>query len=88
MNQNNNQQTALLVMDVQGATVGMLNDSAPFIHAVSQAIEKARSNKIPVIYVVIGFRKGLPEISPDNKSFSAHKKKRKHEFRLRRSHHD
>ncbi len=37
---------------------------------MSKAIHTARSNKIPVIYVVIGFRKGYPEVSPNNKSFS------------------
>ena len=34
------------------------------------ALRKARENKIPVIYVVIGFRKGYPEVSATNKSFS------------------
>jgi nicotinamidase-related amidase len=68
---NNNQNIALLVMDVQGATVNMLQDSTPFIHSITKAIQTARSNNIPVIYVVIGFRKGYPEMSPNNKSYSA-----------------
>src|SRR5450432_4166402 len=63
--------TALLVMDVQGATVKMLQDSRPFIQAITKAIQAARHNNIPVIYVIIGFRKGYPEMSPNNKSFSA-----------------
>jgi nicotinamidase-related amidase len=71
MEQNNkNQTTALLVMDVQGTTIKMLKDSIPFIHSLSKAIQTARDNKMPVIYVVVGFRKGYPEISPNNKSFS------------------
>ena len=65
-----NQNTALLVMDVQGATVSMLTDTAVYIDSLKNAIQKARNNKIPVIYVVIGFRKGYPEASPENKSFS------------------
>jgi nicotinamidase-related amidase len=68
--QNKNQHAALLVMDVQEATVNMLGDSAPLMNSLTTAIQKARKNKIPVIYVVIGFRKGYPEASPNNKSFS------------------
>jgi nicotinamidase-related amidase len=67
---NTSQNTALLVMDVQGITVKMLQDSAPLINAVSKSIQTARNNNIPVIYAVIGFRKGYPEVSPNNKSFS------------------
>ena len=69
MEQNN---TALLVMDVQGATIKLLQDnSAPLISSLTKVIEKARANNIPVIYVVVGFRKGYPEASSSNKSFSA-----------------
>jgi nicotinamidase-related amidase len=65
-----NQNTALLVMDVQGATMKMLKNSESFIQVISKAIQKARSSKIPVIYVVVSFRKGYPEVNPNNKSFS------------------
>jgi nicotinamidase-related amidase len=63
------QNTALLVMDVQEAAMKMLKDGQAFIHSITKAIQTARSNKIPVIYVVIGFRKGYPEVSSNNKSF-------------------
>jgi nicotinamidase-related amidase len=66
--------TALLVMDVQGATVKMLQDKETFLQSVNGAIQTARSGNIPVIYVVVGFRKGYPEASPNNKSFSALRK--------------
>ena len=66
--ENNNYNTALLVMDVQGATVKMLPENSTFIPSITKAIQNARSNKIPVMYVVIGFRKGYPEVSPNNKS--------------------
>jgi nicotinamidase-related amidase len=66
---NNNQKTALLVMDVQGATVKMLENNAQFLKCVNNAIQKARQNQIPVIYVVVGFRKNFPEVSRNNKSF-------------------
>ncbi len=75
MDQNNlNKHSALLVMDVQGATVRMLKDNTTFIPSITKAIQNARTNNIPVIYVVVGFRKGYPEASPDNKSFSILKK--------------
>ena len=67
---NNNQTAALLVMDVQGATVKMLKDSVAFFDSITLAIKTARSNKIPVLYIVVGFRKGYPEVSPNNKNFS------------------
>jgi nicotinamidase-related amidase len=71
MEQNkNNQNSALLVMDVQGATIKMLYNSAPLINSVNKAIQKARSNNMPVLYIVVGFRKGYPEASANNKSFA------------------
>jgi nicotinamidase-related amidase len=73
-NNNNNQNSALLVMDVQGATVKMLKENTTFIPAITKAIQAARNKKIPVIYVVVAFRKGYPEVSPNNKSFSMLKK--------------
>jgi nicotinamidase-related amidase len=70
-----NQNTALLVMDMQAAIVGMLPEtvSATLLPKVTAAITHARSKSIPVIYVVVGFRQGAPEISLNNKSFSAFK---------------
>ena len=70
MEQNMNQNTALLVMDVQGATVKMLKDSTQFLNTIVKAIQTACDNSIPVIYVVVGFRKGFPEVSANNKSFT------------------
>jgi len=68
MEQNN---TALLVMDMQAGIVAMLPDPAAILGNVAAAISAARNNNIPVIYVVVGFRDGTPEISPNNKTFSA-----------------
>jgi nicotinamidase-related amidase len=42
---------------------------------VAKAITHARANKIPVIYVVVGFRPGMPEISMNNKGFCATKER-------------
>jgi len=69
-NQTDNK-TALLVMDVQDATVKMLPDATTFFSSVNMAIEAARANNIPVLYVVVAFRKGYPEVSLNNKSFSS-----------------
>jgi len=65
--------SALLVMDIQAGTIGRVEDSKTLLTNIGQAIEAARKTQIPVIYVVVGFRKGIPEISSvtTNKSFSA-----------------
>jgi nicotinamidase-related amidase len=63
--------TALLVMDIQEATMGRVADSKSLLQSLKTATGAARTAGIPVIYVVVGFRKGFPEVSPDNKSFSA-----------------
>jgi len=66
-----NHKTALLVMDIQGATVAMLKEnSANFLNGLAKTIDAARNKSIPVIYVVVGFRKGYPEVSSANKGFT------------------
>ena len=64
--------TALLVMDYQVAIVGMVQQGAEALLAkAALALAAARAAGVKVIYVVIGFRPGYPEVSPMNKSFSA-----------------
>ena len=70
-----NTQTALLVMDVQMGITGMLPEASRLLGNIKKAITDARTKRIPVIYVVVGFRKGFPEVSPNNKSFSAFKER-------------
>ncbi|HTB07440.1 MAG TPA: isochorismatase family cysteine hydrolase [Bacteroidia bacterium] len=65
--------TALLVMDMQVGIVPMLPNPGEILSNVKKAIENARSKKIPVIYVVVGFRQGMPEVSSNNKGFTASK---------------
>jgi nicotinamidase-related amidase len=67
------QNTALLVMDMQAGILGRLPDPTIFVGNVAKAIAHARDKKIPVIYVVVGFRQGAPEISTNNKGFTANK---------------
>jgi nicotinamidase-related amidase len=66
--------TALMVMDMQQGILGAYPGAMTLLAKVTKAIAYARSKQIPVIYVVIGFRKGAPEVGPNNKSFSARKK--------------
>jgi nicotinamidase-related amidase len=61
---------ALLVMDVQRVVVDRYPDSA-YLPRLREAIGAARAGGIPVIYVVIGFRRGYPEINTRNKMFGA-----------------
>jgi nicotinamidase-related amidase len=69
------QTTALLVMDMQLGIVPMLHGAEALIPHINKAIAKARKEKMPVIFVVVGFRQGAPEASLNNKSFGAGKAK-------------
>ncbi len=69
------QGTVLLVMDMQSSILGMLGDATAFTNKVAGAIAHARNAGIPVIYVVVGFRQGMPEISSNNKGFMAAKER-------------
>ncbi|GHO99061.1 cysteine hydrolase [Reticulibacter mediterranei] len=61
---------ALLVMDMQGGIVARYVQDSDILTTTGRAIEAAHAASIPVIYVVIGFRPGYPEVSPRNKAFS------------------
>ena len=62
--------SALLVMDVQTGITSMV-DAPRLLDRLAAAIAAARARRIPVIYVVVGFRAGYPEVNPANRSFSA-----------------
>ena len=66
----NTQNTALLVMDMQVGITSMMADAAPIIGTIAKAIAAARAKNIPVYFVVVGFRKGVPEVGTNNKSFA------------------
>jgi nicotinamidase-related amidase len=61
---------ALLVMDVQQGIVERF-PAEGYLTRLATAIAAARKADIPVIYVVVTFRPGYPEISARNKSFGA-----------------
>ena len=68
----NDQKRALLVMDVQQGIINNLGDRATeYLQHVSKAVDTARQSGIPVIFIVVRFRKGYPELSPNNKMFGA-----------------
>ena len=62
---------ALLVMDVQQSIVDRFGDDEAYPPRLAAAVETARRAGIRVIYVVVGFRAGHPEVSERNKSFAA-----------------
>lgn len=59
---------ALLVMDVQQAVLDRYPD-ADYLPRLRTAIDAARATSVPVVYVVVGFRPGYPEVSARNKMF-------------------
>lgn len=69
-----NMKKALLVMDMQLPILGMTPNPSELISNVAKAIKKAREKEIPVIFVVLEFRNGLPEISENNQIFYSFKK--------------
>lgn len=64
-------QTVLLVMDVQSGITDRLENPEEYIGKVEAIVAAAHKSHIPIFYVVVGFRTGFPEVSPQNKSFSA-----------------
>ena len=66
--------SALLIMDMQAAMLARLPGAAPIVAKAADAIAHARANNIPVIYVVVTFRKGIREVSEYScKSFAGSK---------------
>lgn len=66
--------TALLVMDIQPSIVSNVADGEAYVDKVSQTVDSARLKNIPILFIVVGFRPGFPEVSSHNKSFGAIKK--------------
>ncbi|TWP39039.1 cysteine hydrolase family protein [Leekyejoonella antrihumi] len=62
--------TALLVMDVQLGITQRFAEGTDYLPRLAGTIDVARAHGIPVVYVVIGFREGHPDVSRSNKSFA------------------
>jgi nicotinamidase-related amidase len=72
--EHNSTNTALLVMDMQQGIIGRYPGAVSLLAKVAAAIDFAHAQHIQVIYAVIGFRKGAPDVSPNNKSLNALKR--------------
>lgn len=69
----NSARTAVLIMDYQNDIVKMLpeNVQVSLLDKASAMLKKAHQARLPIIYVVVRFRDGYPEINPHNKLFSS-----------------
>src|SRR5260221_14019505 len=63
--------SALLIMDIQGPMVDGLANKEEYLQKIQLTIVAARANNIPVIYVVVGFRPNMPEFNPRSKGLRA-----------------
>ncbi|MBM7651066.1 cysteine hydrolase family protein [Neobacillus cucumis] len=62
---------ALLVMDLQNGIVSRYEDKQDVLLLFQKAVEAARQNNIPVIFVRVAFSEGYPENNSRNRMFSA-----------------
>ena len=62
--------SALLLMDLQNMIVSRYADEQ-LIARLQEVTAAARKAGMPIIYVVVRFRPGYPEISPSNRMFGA-----------------
>ena len=71
-------QTAVIIMDYQQIILNMHVPEAElsqFVENANHLVTQARNLNVPIIYVVVCFRNGAPDVSPFNKNFSALKAK-------------
>ncbi len=69
-----NENSALLVMDVQPGVLDRISDKDTYLARVRATVETARRKSVPVRFVVVGFRPGMPEVSPRNQVFGTYRK--------------
>lgn len=63
--------TALLIMDYQQSIVSRVVEKYPdLLDKTAAVLAAARAADLPIIYIVVSFREGYPEVSPRNRSFS------------------
>lgn len=66
------QQTALLIMDYQQGIVSSVAERHPqLLDKAAAVLAAARAAHLPVIYIVVQFREGYPEVSPRNRAFGS-----------------
>lgn len=64
--------TALLIMDCQNDIVAafLMAEEQHLLEKAQRVLEEVHKVGLPVIYVVVQFREGHPEVSPLNRTFS------------------
>jgi nicotinamidase-related amidase len=67
----NRSRTAVLIMDYQTDIMGTVPEDARTILAerASTVLKEARAARLPIIYVVVRFREGYPEVNERNRLF-------------------
>ena len=64
--------SAVLIMDYQAAVVaGFATDHEALTKRAAQVLTDARRAGLKIIYIVVNFRPGYPEVSPRNVNFNA-----------------
>ncbi len=65
--------TAVLIMDYENDILSMLPEDVrgPLIERANRILKAARQARIQIVYVVVRFRAGYPEVNPQNKLFSS-----------------
>jgi len=65
--------TAVLIMDYENQILGMLPEKTQtaVLDNASAIVKEARLAHLPIIYVVVRFRDGYPEVSRQNKRFAS-----------------
>jgi nicotinamidase-related amidase len=58
-------------MDMQSAILDRFPADAGYLARINRVAETARSAGFPVLWVKVGFRPGMPEVSSRNQAFSA-----------------
>jgi len=72
--------TALLVMDCQTGIVSIYaKPQDEFISRAAMVLRAARDARMAVVHIRVGFRSGLPEVSPRNKLFARIKSSPQHQ---------
>jgi nicotinamidase-related amidase len=69
------QRSAVLILDYQVGVTSMLADADQLCARAATVLDAARSVGLPVIYVVVEFRAGYPEINPRNVALTERIKK-------------
>lgn len=71
--------SAVLSMDLQTAIVSIYVEDQELLSRAGNVLHRARDSGMCVIHVQVGFRPGLPEVSPRNLLLSAIKSSPKHQ---------